>query len=67
VAAEAMAAAIGRLNLHPEDVAHIALAMAGAANRTNKHLALVQKVVDELDILATWIQDDLRERTQAGG
>jgi hypothetical protein len=65
VAAEAVAAAIRVLPMQPEDVACIVQALASAAAGTNKHLAHQVKLVDELDILAAGIEDDLRER--AGG
>jgi hypothetical protein len=66
MAAEAIAAAIGRLELHPEDVAHLCYAMATATNKVNKHLALVGKVVDSLDELADSIENDLREQSTGG-
>jgi hypothetical protein len=59
-AAEAIGAAIGTLTLHPEDVAHIALKLAGSL--TNLHLHFNLRVQDELDVLANFITDELRER-----
>lgn len=55
VAAEAVAAAIKHIPLHPEDLREIVLACAGAMQ--NQHGLEIQRLVDDLDDIAAACED----------
>jgi hypothetical protein len=50
---------LSHMSLWPEDVQAIVTALSAGLN--NRHLPFHQKLLDELDLLADWIGDEVRQ------